>query len=326
MDTQFKVVWAVSPLEGSARRHTKSLESIFHTFRSLQPTIQPVTLIPAGLMNPEESQTTWQEITSNLYHQLDQLFSADTTPGLQPARLLRVEGHSNQDSVQALIEFGIQNDADLIVVDSHARKGLQRVLLGSFAEALVMESPIPVLVINPKAQGPSQLKRILFPTDFSEGSHEVFLRVAKLAGALKVPVYLFHKLYFVRPDVGMPFVLPSVAKDSLLELKKEFFLKGQVWADHAKGYGARTKLHLDTRQGPAVDEILRVLHKMKDTTLVAMASQSGEMKNLFLGSLTRQILRESPCPVMVLHTDHESKLRHFVEEVAYTYSVNPLVR
>ena len=41
--------------------------------------------------------------------------------------------------------------ADLIVIGSHGRHGLQRALLGSVAEAVMRHSPCPVLVIRAKA-------------------------------------------------------------------------------------------------------------------------------------------------------------------------------
>lgn len=42
-------------------------------------------------------------------------------------------------------------DADLIVVGTHGRHGVERVLLGSVAELVVRLAPCPVLVVRPKA-------------------------------------------------------------------------------------------------------------------------------------------------------------------------------
>lgn len=39
-------------------------------------------------------------------------------------------------------------DADLIVVGTHGRRGIERVLLGSGAEQIIREAPVPVLVIR----------------------------------------------------------------------------------------------------------------------------------------------------------------------------------
>ncbi len=46
-----------------------------------------------------------------------------------------------------------KQDIDLIVMGTHGRTGLKHFLLGSVAERVVRESPVPVLTIHPKAAG-----------------------------------------------------------------------------------------------------------------------------------------------------------------------------
>jgi universal stress protein A len=41
--------------------------------------------------------------------------------------------------------------ADVIVIGSHGRAGVTRVLLGSVAEAVMRHAPCPVLVVRPEA-------------------------------------------------------------------------------------------------------------------------------------------------------------------------------
>jgi nucleotide-binding universal stress UspA family protein len=40
------------------------------------------------------------------------------------------------------------SQADLIVVGSHGRRGVGRVLLGSDAEQIIRQAPVPVLVVR----------------------------------------------------------------------------------------------------------------------------------------------------------------------------------
>ncbi|MDO8432707.1 MAG: universal stress protein [Candidatus Binatus sp.] len=44
--------------------------------------------------------------------------------------------------------------ADLIVMATHGRKGLRRLVLGSVAEYVVREAPCPVLTVKPKGPAP----------------------------------------------------------------------------------------------------------------------------------------------------------------------------
>jgi nucleotide-binding universal stress UspA family protein len=46
----------------------------------------------------------------------------------------------------AIVEYAAENDVDHIVIGSHGRDGISRVLLGSVAETVVRRSPVPVTV------------------------------------------------------------------------------------------------------------------------------------------------------------------------------------
>ncbi|HSR53554.1 MAG TPA: universal stress protein [Acidobacteriota bacterium] len=52
---------------------------------------------------------------------------------------------------KAISEFARQQDADLIVVSTHGRSGLARLLMGSTAETVLRKAPCQVLVAKHKA-------------------------------------------------------------------------------------------------------------------------------------------------------------------------------
>jgi nucleotide-binding universal stress UspA family protein len=43
--------------------------------------------------------------------------------------------------------------ADLIVIGTHGRRGMRRVVMGSDAEQVVRTSPVPVLLVRATARG-----------------------------------------------------------------------------------------------------------------------------------------------------------------------------
>ena len=55
------------------------------------------------------------------------------------------------DTVEEILNFAEREDIDLIVIGSHGRTGLRRVLMGSIAEQIVRRSPIPVMTMSMKA-------------------------------------------------------------------------------------------------------------------------------------------------------------------------------
>ena len=54
------------------------------------------------------------------------------------------------DPVKTILDYAESVDADVVVMGTHGRRGLDRVLLGSTTERVVRLSPIPVLTIRPE--------------------------------------------------------------------------------------------------------------------------------------------------------------------------------
>ena len=61
------------------------------------------------------------------------------------------------DVADAIHQVAVDVEADLIIVGTHARRGLEKVLLGSVAERLVREAHLPVMVARPNTT--SQMRK-----------------------------------------------------------------------------------------------------------------------------------------------------------------------
>jgi nucleotide-binding universal stress UspA family protein len=57
------------------------------------------------------------------------------------------------EPAEALHQVAVDVDADLIVVGTHARKGIEKLILGSVAESLIGIARVPVVIAHPKALG-----------------------------------------------------------------------------------------------------------------------------------------------------------------------------
>ena len=55
------------------------------------------------------------------------------------------------DAAAEIVRVAAEQKADLIVISSHGRTGLGRMIFGSTAEAVVRHASCPVLVVKPPA-------------------------------------------------------------------------------------------------------------------------------------------------------------------------------
>jgi len=59
-----------------------------------------------------------------------------------------VEGNPHKEILDYVIEHGI----DMVIIGTHGRTGLDRVVMGSVAERVVRRSPVPVLTVRGEEQ------------------------------------------------------------------------------------------------------------------------------------------------------------------------------
>ena len=76
---------------------------------------------------------------------LDQI--TPTSPAVEFERRLLIGAPETE-----ILTFAEDTDADLIVIGSHGRTGLARVLLGSIAEGIVRRAKCPVLTVKQSVQ------------------------------------------------------------------------------------------------------------------------------------------------------------------------------
>jgi nucleotide-binding universal stress UspA family protein len=76
----------------------------------------------------------------------------DELINVQFGRLDRVQGEVLPgDPVDTILQFITDRKIDLVVMGTHGRKGVGRVLFGSVAQRVVKWAHVPVLVVNPSA-------------------------------------------------------------------------------------------------------------------------------------------------------------------------------
>ena len=98
-----------------------------------------------------------------------------------------------------IVDYAAEVGADLLVVGTHGRTGVDRLLLGSTAEHVVNEAPCPVLSIPREGDEPGSAERVRFThvlcaVDFSAASMRALERGLSLAQEYAARVTLLHVL------------------------------------------------------------------------------------------------------------------------------------
>jgi nucleotide-binding universal stress UspA family protein len=99
---------------------------------------------------------------------------------------------------EVILDLIARNNIDLLVLGTHGRGGLKKLLLGSVAEELFRLATCPVLTVGPRAFGPCTaepgIRRILFATDFSPASLSALPYAIAIARASTAQLVLLHTL------------------------------------------------------------------------------------------------------------------------------------
>ncbi|PYQ31766.1 MAG: hypothetical protein DMF56_01275 [Acidobacteria bacterium] len=74
-----------------------------------------------------------------------------------------------------------ETGADLIIMGTHGRTGVRRVLLGSVTEAVMRVAKVPVIAVNPRSAGHAKVEKIVCPVDYTPACADALLRAAALA-------------------------------------------------------------------------------------------------------------------------------------------------
>ena len=85
---------------------------------------------------------------------------------------------------------------DLIVLGTHGRAGVSKVLMGSVAEEIFRQAPCPVLTVGPNVCGEPdvavEMRTILYPADFSSESLAAAPYAISMAQEHQARLYLLH--------------------------------------------------------------------------------------------------------------------------------------
>jgi nucleotide-binding universal stress UspA family protein len=210
---------------------------------------------------------------------------------------------------EVISELATERHAELIVIGTHGRTGVQRFLLGSVATAVLRHSPCDVLVCRGVAAG-SPFLRPLVATDFSPSSARA-LRNAALLSVPDAPIEVMHAWQLPAGSWGATLLgqarFPwSTVRDAVLtsaQAQADKFIAGFATFHHP--------LHVSLVQGPPASVITHTAESGgHDLIAIGTHGHSG-FRRLLLGSVAESVVRHAPCSVLVAHSEHAGETSKF---------------
>ena len=122
-------------------------ENLVHTFGGRLNVLHVADVIAtsAAQFYPEGPGDPEVKATELAMNQLRALLSSHTdTPAATPAVRL------SRSPADEIVKYAREVHADIVVVGTHGRGGVSRLLMGSVAEHVVRNAPCPVLVVRPR--------------------------------------------------------------------------------------------------------------------------------------------------------------------------------
>jgi nucleotide-binding universal stress UspA family protein len=212
----------------------------------------------------------------------------------------------------SLEEYVERTGTDLVVMTSHGRGGVSRLLLGNVADQLILKLRVPVLVVRPEElkQAPAEEyrhRRILVPLDGSPLAASVLEQAKAFARMTQSELVLLMVVQPV-PVLLPPFIWPPeklVEPPEQRELEGRRYLEGLKQELRAEGLAVQTRVHTARKVAR------EILHTARNEAcgMIALATHGASgLDRIMLGSIADQVVRHADIPVLVLRPEPVEEL------------------
>jgi nucleotide-binding universal stress UspA family protein len=207
-----------------------------------------------------------------------------------------------------------RNKSDLIVLTTHGRGPLGRFWLGSVADELVRESPVPVLLTKPTTEKVDltrepPMKHVLVPLDGSQLAERILPSVTDLGRFLAAD---FTLMRVVKPigtlmpvgDGGTIGFQVQAMVERIETVQKQLVTEARDYLERVAGPMRETGLAVGSRVDVAEQPATAILHDAVPPVidLVALETHGRRgLSRLFLGSVADKVIRGAHVPVLVHH-------------------------
>jgi len=293
-------IWAIDPF-ADKRTQLKVAQHLKEWSRQSDTKIEPTSVLnPGQLRIPADTADLRDKFKAAAQKAFEKITQATKLPNLSEPSLVYCPDYSQRKSVHTFLEYAKDRKANLIALGTHSRTGVERWLLGSFAETLILQSTIPLLIVNPKTHLPKKIKTILYPTDLSEASEKGLDKLLPDLKRLKAKLILYHKMDYVLPETYSMIYRSDLYEKYLEEDEARRHKALEKWEKKLQSEGVKVEIVIDDKAAFIPKAITKAAKKHK-AQMIALVTQTGPTSAAILGSIARQVVRTSDCPIWSWH-------------------------
>lgn len=198
------------------------------------------------------------------------------------------------DPHEAIIDVAREKKANLIVLGTYGRRGLNRLLMGSVTSQVVVNSPVDVLIVKkPCTECTGEYKSILVPFDGSVSSQLALNRACHLSRISEAEINVVYVIPRYEEMVGF-FKSESI--------KKSLFDEAQKIIDTGKRIAAKNSVTVKTEigEGHAAEQVIETAKRSKNDLIVMGSHGYRGVNKAIIGSTAERVIMNASCPILVV--------------------------
>ena len=195
------------------------------------------------------------------------------------------------------IQVAKENSVDLLVIGTHGRAGVDRVILGSVAERIVRKASCPVMVI--KGIKYAGFKRIIVPIDFSDCSRKALEYAIATAGAHNSRLTILH---VYEESFIEPYVNAANSEEEADEIMKEIERINETKYDEFLKTIDLSSVEYDkllVKGVPETEIVETAMEQQADLVVMGTHGRAG-IKHILIGSTAEEVVRTVHCDIIIL--------------------------
>ncbi|HMD41771.1 MAG TPA: universal stress protein [Candidatus Acidoferrum sp.] len=246
-----------------------------------------ITPDPFQFAEPQLAQATYEKVRQAAEEGITDILISGKLRGV-PHEVLLEEGNV-WPSLEKLIT---DHEIDLVVVGTHGRGKVQKLLIGSVAEEIFRQANCAVLTVGPAVKGDGskevELKNILFATDFGPGAEKAAAHAFSLAQEHGARLSLLHVI-----ESSAAYTEESVARQreiNIARMKQLMPAGSENWC----------KPEFRVTFGAAVEEILHAAKELGADLIVMGAKPRRSLAGHVPLTIAYKIVTKATSPVLTV--------------------------